>query len=597
VATGTDAQAEYTRRLDRHRAEEARLKKRHQTIANARLVIVLLGLILAWLAFTSPLISPVWLLLPLVAFVALVLQHERVTRDLRRAGRAAGYYERGLARLDGRWAGAGEPGLRFRNEAHPYADDLDLFGQGSLFERLCTARTRSGEETLATWLLHPADPEEILARQAAVSELRLALDLREDLALMGEDVRAGLDPAALAAWGQAPRTHFSRGVRAGALLLAALAMLALVGWGFFQTGSLPLVAMILSELVFAFWLRPRVARVLAAVDRRANDLALLSELLARIESERFSAPRLLRLRAALDVEGLPPSRQVARLSRLLRRLDAKRNQIFTPFAALMLWTTRCAFAIEDWRAKSGPSIAAWIAAVGELEALCALASYAYENAADPFPEIVPEGPLFHGQALGHPLLPDAHCVRNDVSLDATRQVLVVSGSNMSGKSTLLRTVGTNAVLAQAGAPVRAARLRLSPLAVGATLRVQDSLQAGRSRFFAEITRLRLLVDLASGPLPLLFLLDEVLHGTNSHDRRIGAEAVVRGLIDRGAIGLVTTHDLALAEIADRLAPRAANVHFEDQFVHGAMTFDYRMRDGVVTHSNALALMQSVGLLS
>ena len=189
----------------------------------------------------------------------------------------------------------------------------------------------------------------------------------------------------------------------------------------------------------------------------------------------------------------------------------------------------------------------------------------------------------------------AKCVRNPVTLNEQVPARIVSGSNMSGKSTLLRTVGINTVLALAGAPVRADRLRIAPMAIGATLRIQDSLQAGRSRFFAEITRLRQLVDLAKGPLPLLFLLDEILNGTNSHDRRVGAESLLRGLIGLGAVGLVTTHDLALAEIADRLEAGAENVHFADHFEGGTMHFDHRMRPGVVRHSNALALMRAVGL--
>jgi DNA mismatch repair ATPase MutS len=193
------------------------------------------------------------------------------------------------------------------------------------------------------------------------------------------------------------------------------------------------------------------------------------------------------------------------------------------------------------------------------------------------------------------LIPTDRCVRNDLQLGHDLRLLVVSGSNMSGKSTLLRTVGTNTVLALAGAPVRAARLRLSPLAVGASIRLNDSLQAGTSRFYAEITRLRQLMDLANGSLPLLFLLDEILHGTNSHDRGVGAAAVVRGFIERGAIGLVTTHDLALAHIAQRPEGHAANVHFEDHLEDGKMIFDYRMRPGVVEKSNAVALMRAVGL--
>src|SRR5262249_13651944 len=241
------------------------------------------------------------------------------------------------------------------------------------------------------------------------------------------------------------------------------------------------------------------------------------------------------------------------------------------------------------------AVGGWLGVVGQFEALCALATYAYENPADPFPEVVEGGPCYEGEALGHPLIPTVRCVRNDLRLGEDLRVLVMSGSNMSGKSTMLRPVGVNAVLALAGAPVRAARLRLSPLVVGATLRIQDSLQAGRSRFYAELLRVRQVVDLSRGRPPLLFLLDEIFHGTNSHDRRLGAEAVVRGLVEHGAIGLITTHDLSLTHIVEVLAPRAANVHFADHFENGQMVFDYKMRPGVVQHSNALALMRAVGL--
>jgi DNA mismatch repair ATPase MutS len=186
-------------------------------------------------------------------------------------------------------------------------------------------------------------------------------------------------------------------------------------------------------------------------------------------------------------------------------------------------------------------------------------------------------------------------VRNDVRLGPELRLLLVSGSNMSGKTTLLRSVGVAAVMAQAGAPVCAERLAMSPLSVGASLRAQDSLVEGSSRFFAEITALRRAAELAGGPRPLLFLLDELLQGTNSHDRRIGAAGLLRSLLSRGAMGLVTTHDLALAEIARALAPLAANVHFEDELADGALRFDYRLRPGVVTRSNALELMRAVGL--
>jgi DNA mismatch repair ATPase MutS len=225
-----------------------------------------------------------------------------------------------------------------------------------------------------------------------------------------------------------------------------------------------------------------------------------------------------------------------------------------------------------------------------------LATYSYEHSDDPFPEFVQGAACFDATDLGHPLVPTAKCVRNDVRLSDGKRVFLVSGSNMSGKSTLLRTVGVNAVLAMAGAPVRAQGLRLTPLHVGASIRINDSLQDGSSRFYSEITRLRKLLDLAGGGGPsLLFLLDELLQGTNSHDRRIGAEGVVCALLNRGAIGLVSTHDLALAEIGGSLNGQLSNVHFQEEFENGRMHFDYKLRAGVVTKSNGLALMRSIGL--
>jgi DNA mismatch repair ATPase MutS len=251
--------------------------------------------------------------------------------------------------------------------------------------------------------------------------------------------------------------------------------------------------------------------------------------------------------------------------------------------------------VENWQRHSGPAVRRWLTATGEIEALCAFAGHAFDHPGDPFPEFIEGSVSIHAEGICHPLLPAENAIRNDVYLGRAPQVLMVSGSNMSGKSTLLRTVGANAVLAQAGAPVRARRLRLTPLAVGASIKLSDSLQGGVSRFYAEILRIRQILTLTSGALPVLFLIDEFLAGTNSHDRRIGAGALVRGLVERGAIGLVTTHDLALVDIVEALGDRAANVHFEDRVEDGKILFDYVMRPGVVRKSNALELMRSVGL--
>jgi len=601
-ATSTDSQMEtaqpleeYTRRLEARASALSQLQRRELAISRARLLAALGGLGLWSMARALWAISAAWLLAPVVAFVALVVVHHRARRARGRTQRAVEFYEHGVARLTERWSGTGEGGERFRDESHPYAEDLDLFGRGSLFELLCTARTRAGEDTLAGWLLSPASPDEVRERQVAVAELRPKLDLREDLAAIGIDVRAGLHPEALAAWGSAPAMPRPGGLRFVAAVLVGLSLGSLLGWGMGVLGPRPAVLALSLQGVFALVLRTRVRRAIREVERPARDLALLSHLLGRLETECFEAPRLTMLRAALDTGGLSPSRQIARLGRQIDLLYARNNELFAPVSGLLLWATQCVLAIEAWRAANGAAITRWIDVVGEMEALCALAGYAYEHPEDPFPEIVQPQPWFQAEQLGHPLIPESRCVRNDVRLGGDLRLLIVSGSNMSGKSTLLRAVGTNAVLAQAGAPVRARRLRLSPLTVGASIRLHDSLQAGVSRFYAEITRLRQLVDLTQGASALLFLLDEVLHGTNSHDRRIGAEAVVRELVERRAVGLVTTHDLALAQMSDALGARAANVHFEDHLENGKMSFDYRMRPGVVTKSNALALMRAVGL--
>jgi hypothetical protein len=425
--------------------------------------------------------------------------------------------------------------------------------------------------------------------------LRSKLDLREDLALLGEDVRASGDPKALIAWAEAPPVLVQGAARTAAFALSLAMLICATYW---QWASSPLSRVLLLCMLaingaFGLAFRRRVLTVAFRVEDAQRDLSLLSKILARLERERFTSLRLTQLRTALECTP-EASRRIARLNRRMELLDSRDHWLMRIVGPPLLYATQITFAIEAWRADSGRHVRRWIEAAGEFEALCALAGYAYEHPQDPFPEVSTAETCFEAEGLGHPLLPASRCVRNDLKLGGELRLLVVSGSNMSGKSTLLRSVGVSAVMAMAGAPVRARRLRISSLCVGASIRSTDSLQDGTSRFYAEITRLRKLVDLAAAG-SLLFLIDELLNGTNSHDRQIGAEAVVRGLVNRGAMGLVTTHDLALTQIATAMEPRGANVHFEDHLEDGKITFDYLMRPGVVKKSNALELMRSVGL--
>jgi hypothetical protein len=564
-------------------------------LSQARLAIFATAAIAAWLAFARGTIAGWWLAALGLVFAWLMKEHDRVITGREAAGRATAFYERGLARIEDRWMGGGEAGERFRSDDHPYANDLDLFGSGSLFELLSVARTQAGEETLARWLTAPANPDIVRARQQAVDEMTPRLDLRESLALAGSDVRAGVDSALLVEWAAAPAVLSRRWPWTVATVLTIAALAAAV-YSLFIGRLEPIVIVAVLEVLLSIRWRPHVRQVLHAADQAARDLDVLAHVLAQLERERFDSPRLSALRAALGEGGVAASRAIRQLHCLAEMHDWQHNQFFAPLAAFLLWGTHLAHAIEQWRTRHGSKVPGWLAVVGEFEAFSSMSAYRYEHPNDVLPQIVDGGPAaYDGDALGHPLLPAARMVRNDLHLSADTRLLVVSGSNMSGKSTLLRTVGINAVLAFAGGPVRASRLHLTPLAIGATLRIQDSLQEGRSRFYAEITRIRRLADLAAGPVPVLFLLDELFHGTNSHDRLVGATGVLRSFLGRGAIGLITTHDLALTRIADDLAPHALNVHFEDTFEGREIRFDYRMKRGPVTRSNAIALMRAVGL--
>lgn len=593
-AVTLDPQAAYTTRLEARRAELRLLELKDGRLSLARGIVGAGALLALVITATRPL-AVVGLGLAALVFVALVIVHERLARRLSRARRRVAFYEAARSRAAGDWIGRGDPGARFLDPAHPNAIDLDLFGRGSLYERLCTARTHAGQDQLAAWLKHPSPVPELRERQRAIAEIGARLDLREDLAVLGAEARRAVDSTALQKWASAPPVEVPQGLRLVAFAFSGATFVSLLGWALGFWEAVPFQFAAIGVGICVWRARSFASQVLADIGRPVHDLETLTEIFDRLDAERFESPRLAHLHAALSVEGASPSRPISKLGRWLEVHDSKGNVFFAVLAFFLVWDLQFAAAVEGWRRRYGRGIAIWLQALGEIEALVSLGGYAFENPADPFPTFEEAGPCFHGEGVAHPLLPPGRAIRNDVFLDAQRQMLVITGSNMSGKSTLMRTVGINTVLALAGAPVRALALRLSPLAVGASIRIQDSLQDGESRFYAEIKRVRQVLDIARGDLPLLFLLDEIFDGTNSAERRVGAEAVVRSLVDRRAIGLVTSHDLALAEIAVSLQPRAQNVHFEDHLEGDRMAFDYKIKPGPVQRGNALGLMRAVGL--
>lgn len=570
-----------------------------------------------------------------LAFVVLVVLHARLFEEKARLQAKVAFHRRGLARLDGAWGTAPTDGARYAatTEKHPYADDLDLFGKGSLFQRIDFTATRAGEARLAEILLGAATPsgrDEHAEREAptdqrdAVAELSESLDFRENFAVLGARLateKADFEPLvkAIGAIDVLPSASLLMFV-AFAIPLCTLALRVAASFGavpkFSWVGSAALGLLVLGALATRL-------QATAALGRLELPLARLQEILLRIDGMRFEAPRLQRLQARLRSAEGTVAPVIGALGRTQNLYAARNNDIFRlVIAPLVLWelTFALRFSTIALRLKGvgnageNGTLTAALAAVAEFDALLSLAAFAAEEEGV-FPTFVAE-PVFLADGLAHPLLPANKRVANQFSLrradpsialpaiNATEMdapVLLITGSNMAGKSTLLRTVGTAVVLAYAGTKVPARALTLGPLVVATSMRVRDSLGDGVSRFYAELAKLRTVVETGRHAPPgttLLFLLDEVLHGTNSRERNIGARALVSALLsDDGspAIGLLSTHDLALTDLEATTDGAVKNVHLRENVVADQMSFDYLLRRGPVTTSNALRLMKAAGL--
>ena len=583
----------YQARIAARKAEEVAFERQHVLLGYLRLALFIAGLGVAWFAFYRHALSAWWLLAIAAVFVVVARRHSQVLQRRAEAQRAVRFFERGVARIDDDWADLPVRDPEMSDAGSLFAEDLDLFRTGGLFTLLNSARTSAGEDMLASWLLEPAPSDTILARQAATAELRELNDLREELASCGRADFEHLDVAGLAEWGTASQPQIPEWLRWLAPALVALTLFAAVRYLITDHGLL-LLAVVIVDATVTFALQKRTQVLFVSAERVSDSLRLASTLIERWEARQFSSPLLRDLHQALCPNQESASHALHRLASLTRMMEQRGNFMVRIFDAPLLYSVQLSGAAQTWKRRYGASIDRWLHAVAQLEALGSLSTYSFEHPADPFPELLSGEPRFEAAELGHPLIPEAKCVRNDVALGGETRLLLVSGSNMSGKSTLLRAVGINAVLAMAGAPVRAKSLRLTPLHIGASIRVNDSLQEGRSRFYSEILRLRTICSLANEQPPVLFLLDELLDGTNSVDRLTGARGIAQSLLQSGAIGMISTHDLALTQIGDAVGA-LRNVHFEERIEAGEMHFDFRLRDGVVTTRNGVALMRMVGL--
>jgi hypothetical protein len=533
-----------------------------------------------------------------LVFVALYALQTRVQAKQRAAERRAALHQDHVLRMTGRSAELPAPHAGLLPGGHPYAVDIDLVGPASLLQRLDCARTLAGTKTLAQWLGAPATEAEVLARQGAVRELAQLHDFRQELDAAGRlatgDDRLDAGPF-LAFTKRAPRV-----LGTPLALVAVLSPLALLGvWVASELGVVP---------DGAFWLALGAQALLAlSLGRHSHDafeliaarrgyIEAYATALGCVEGARFSDPRLVQLHADVHAGDAPPSVYMRRLDRWAG-LAEFRHQFPVHFVVNLatLWDLNVLLQLERWNRSVGAELERVFAALGELEALASLAAFADAEPSATFPHIVPASEGLRARGLAHPLLPAGARVPNDVTLSGPGHAVIITGSNMAGKSTLLRAVGLNTALALAGAPVLAEELRLPEVRLRASMRVDDSLQRGASYFHAELAKLRSVVDRADAQPPLLFLLDELLRGTNARARHLGARAVLTHLLDRGSLGLAATHDIALSELERERPGEVTNVHFTDVMLDDEMVFDYRLREGVVKTSNALRLLGMAGI--
>jgi hypothetical protein len=535
----------------------------------------------------------------LVAFFALVVWHARLHERSEDASTRRSVHLRHVKRMTGEWTALPGHGRGLLAAVHPYASDIDVVGEGSLFQRIDTTGTARGAEILASWLGTAAPRDEIGRRQAAVKELAADVAFREELeaaarAVTGDD---RLDHSPFLAF--AARPSFFARVRPLVPVIHLLPPAVLVLYVLGQVGLVPgaTFGIALFVQIIVWWRTGRATKeAFDLIAARRGYVEAFKRALVTAESARHESPLLVELRKQLTIEGRPPSSYFRRLDRWAGFAELHHQFPLNIVAnVFLLWDLHVLLRLERWNEEVGRNLGPAFDALGAIEALAALGGLAYTDPAATFPEVVDPSEPFVADGLAHPLLPPRSRVPNDVTLRGPGTALVVTGSNMAGKSTLLRSVGVNVVLALAGGPVTARRLRVPYVRLRASMRAEDSLQRGASYFHAELGKLRMVVDDAGGEPPILFLLDELLRGTNARARHVGARAVLRHLLDRRATGFVATHDVALSELEQEEPERVENVHFTDVMIDGEMTFDYTLRPGPVRTSNALRLLRMAGI--
>lgn len=499
--------------------------------------------------------------------------------------------------LNGKYTQFGD-GAQWKPHEHYYADDLDIFGPHSLFQLLNRAGSEPGERMLASWLLSPASPQEIAHRNEAVSELTTTPEtLLSHRALAMENQISLQTLHRLDGWLKEPQV-FS-GFRHWKWIRFLFPALMIAILFLFIIDKLAISYFIYSLLlsgVISYQINKAVAPVHNSLSFMVNELKTLSLRLHLIETPQYHSQELKNIRNSLFTNNKKASEQIKDLEKILSRFDLRYNMLLSaPLNLFLLWNLQQILDLEKWKRSVSDEPLKWFNALSKLEALNSFATIRFNEPKWSFPIITPNYFYCKGEAVGHPLIPVEKRVNNPVSISDKGHIMLITGSNMAGKSTYLRSIGVNTVLAMAGAPVCAKEFSISAVKLISSMRIADNLEESTSTFYAELKKLKQVIDAANTGENILVLLDEILRGTNSHDRHIGSKALIKQLIQKNVVALVATHDLALASYANQFPTHISNFYFDVSVVGEDLSFDYLLKPGVCNSMNASVMMKKIGI--
>ncbi|MBF0298733.1 MAG: hypothetical protein HQK51_08435 [Oligoflexia bacterium] len=590
----------YYSKYKQYNSSLSKLNHTRILLSRSKRILFFLFIFFIFLSSYYKLFSINFSIIPFLLFIVIFVIHEILTNKIKKLKIFISYYDFLIKRITHQWIGKGFQGAEFVEESNLYAKDLDIFGLGSLFERVCLSNTKLGQQKFADYLQYKPTKNEIQQRQKAIKELTNELDLREQLHFVSYNINANLNAKSLAAWSSMPPIYngfFLENIFP--IILTVLSISTTTALFFTPYNKIFILfffILLIIEQVIRITLLSKCNLIIRPLSKITKELNSLSEGLYLYENKNFQSLKNKTLISAFKQENRVASLQIKKLYSIKVWLDSCSNQLFAAIAFFLMLEIILSFSIERWRKQNASHITNWLDAFAELEALNSIAAFAFENPEYAYPTITDTSMTFYAQDLGHPLINKNEVVCNDIKLDSSNRILMVSGSNMSGKSTLLRTIGINSILSFIGSPVKSQSLYLSIFDIGANTRFEDSLAKGISKFYFEINRLSEIYKKVQVSSSSLILLDEIFNGTNSHDRKQGVMALIKELLKNNVLTIITTHDLALTEIKENMnCDTIRNIHFNDNFKDGKLFFDYKIKDGIIKKSNALELMKLVGL--